>query len=277
MTPIPAPATELRDALLLGRAALAEAHAVRGRHRERESGEHLAGEVLQTEDRRIERLVGVEIDPDAGLRSDLQQHIGGGLDVAVVLQVGTPADEVGAGGQCIAQERPMVGAGGPDHRAPGQRDDLDIDHVGNAAADLDEREGVHQPSVHGGVGVGPHGDVAVGGHEACRPFGAFDDVVRVDLAVEADHGIDGAAEITGDVLGPFGEEGLVEMGMGLHCGRQEQVAAEIDRDVCRRRDLGADLGDHTVDDEHVDRAVTLLGRDSTRLVCHGWMNNRGLL
>ncbi len=159
---------------------------------------------------------------------------------------------------------------GSDHGAAGQRDDLDVDHVGDAAPDLDECEGVHQPAVHGGVGVGPHGDVAVRGHQPCRSFCPLDDVVRVDLAVEADHGIDGAAEIAGDVLGPFGEERLVEMGMGLDGGRQEQLAVEIDRDVSGRRDPRADLGDHTVDDEHV-------GQDITRLVCHGWMNNRGLL
>ncbi len=169
---------ELGDALLLGGDVLAEAHAVRGRHRQREPGEHLAGEVLQAEDRRIERLVGVEIDADTGLCGDLQQHIGGGLDVAVVLQVGAPPTRSAPAAERVPEQRPVVGAGGSDHGAAGQRDDLDVDHVGDAAPDLDEREGVHQPAVHGGVGVGPYGDVSVGGHEACRPFGPLDDVVQ---------------------------------------------------------------------------------------------------
>ena len=60
-------------------------------------------------------------------------------------------------------------------------------------------------------------------------------------------------EIAGDVLGPFGEERLVEMGVRFDRRREEQLAVEIDRDVSGRRDPRADLGDHTVDDQHVGR------------------------
>ncbi len=163
----------------------------------------------------------------------------------------------------------MVGAAGPDDRGAGEGDDLDIDHGRDASTHLGERGDVGDAVVFGGVGVGAHRDVAVGRHQPRRSFGALDDVVVVDPSGQADHRVDGSAQVAGLVGFPFGEEGLVEMGVGFDRRRQQQPALEVDGLVGIGAETGAHGGDHAVHHQHVDRHVG-------SPLCHGRMNNRRL-
>ncbi len=74
-----------------------------GGHRVLESGQHQLGEVDEAEDVGIEGLVGVQVDADPVIGGDLEEDLGGAAGVTAVLEVGTPADEIGAGGERVAR------------------------------------------------------------------------------------------------------------------------------------------------------------------------------
>ena len=258
---------QLRNALLFGAVALAEAHAMARSDPVGESGEHLAGEVLEAHDAWIERFVGVQVDTDTGVSGDSEEHIGSSFERTTTgLQVWATSDEVGSRVECVSQQGPMNGAGRSDNRLAGESDDLDIDDVGHPPTDLDQCLDVLKTVVLGGVGVGAHLHVAVRCHQAGGSLRPFDDVVAAHLSRQRHHGIDGTEQIARAVLHSLGQEGLVEMRMRLHCGRQEQVASEIDGavDVGTRHRV-AHFRDHPVDDQHV-----------AALLCHGSVNNRRL-
>ena len=227
---------EFGDALLLDRVTLAEADAVAGGDLVREPGEYLAGQVLQAHHARIERLVGVQVDADAGVRRDLEKHVGGPFDLAVavhvILQVGAATDDIGTCGDRISQQGAVLCSGGADDRRAGQRHDLDVDQVGDSSAHLDECLDVAEAAELDGVGVGANGDVPVGRHQAHGALGSFDDVVDGDPVAHRDHRIDGAGEVARAVLDAFGEECLVEMGVRFD-GRWEQQRSVEVHDVAR--------------------------------------------
>ena len=66
----------------------------------------------QTIGGRVEGFVGVQVHADAEVVGDAEQGLGGGPG-AVVLEVRAPADEVGARGHGVAQQRPLIGSDGP--------------------------------------------------------------------------------------------------------------------------------------------------------------------
>ena len=91
---------------------------------------------------RVECLVGVEVDGRAVIGGDLEEDVGGALDVAVAgvgLEMRAPADEVGAGVERLGEQAALRCPGGARDRPRRERHDLEIDHVGDAALDLDQR------------------------------------------------------------------------------------------------------------------------------------------
>ena len=103
------------------------------------------------------------------------------------------------------------------------------------------------------VGVGPDGGEPVGGHQPRRPLRAFDDVGHVEQVPAGLHGEDRAHQVTGRILDPLGEEGLVEVGVGLDGGRQQEMPFEVDGRVVRLwADGGRDGFDRLTGDLDVD-------------------------
>ena len=157
----PAAATSSATRRCVGVRALPEAHAVAGGGRMGETGEHRTAQFAEAVDRRIERLVGVEIDADAEVGGDAEQDVGR-RDRGRRSRCGTAADEVGAGGHRLTQQRPLVGATGARHRPAAQGDDLDRDETVEPFTHGGERLDAAQAVLQGEVGVGPDRDVAVG-------------------------------------------------------------------------------------------------------------------
>ena len=230
---------ELGDRPLLVERELAEAHAMAGRRRVREPGEHAPGELGESARRLVERLVGVEVDRHPELGGELEEEVGRPF-ARLALEVRAAADEVGAGLERLAEQCPVRGPGGAGHRPAAQRDDLHVDHVGDALLDLEQRLDAAQPVLLRRVGVGADGGEPVGGHQPGRPFGPLDDVGHVEQVPAGLHGEDRAHQVAGRVLDPLGEERLVEVGVGLDGGREQQMAVEVDDDVVGlRRDRGS--------------------------------------
>ena len=229
-----------------------EAHAVARGRGEREARQHAPGEDVEPVGRRVERLVGVQVDADPVIRRDLEHQIGRGLDVAadVHLEVRAAPDEIGAGGQRLTQERPRVGPLWPAERPARQRDDLDVDHPGDAATHLREPFDAAQPVVDREVGVGAHGRVPVGGHQPGGALGTLDDAGCVHHVPVRLHRADRAHQVAGRVVDDLGQERLVEVRMRLDSGGQQHVPGQVgDHRIGRRGNLVADRADHTVDDE----------------------------
>ena len=86
-------------ALVVGR-ALTEAHAMAGGRPMCEPGEHGPARSLEAVDRRIEGLVGVQVDGRADVTGHVEQHVGGLARVAI--EVRTATDDVGAGRHRVA-------------------------------------------------------------------------------------------------------------------------------------------------------------------------------
>jgi len=142
--------------------------------------------------------------------------------------VWAPADEVGSRVERSVQQCPLIRAARANDRRAAQRDDLDVDVVDHASADLGQGLDAPQSVFGGGVGVRAHGSKAVPGHHACRPLGSLDRLVDVDEMPGRPHCRDGADQIAGLVVDPFGQEGLVEMGMRLDGCGQDDPPGEID-------------------------------------------------
>ena len=105
-----------------------------------------------------------------------------------------------------------------------------------------------QPVVQRRVGVGAHGPEAVARHQPGRPLGPLDGLGHGQLGPAGGHRLDRAEEVAGSVRQPLGEERLVEVGVGLDGGAEQDVAGEVDdvvgglgahvsrrRRSCRRR------------------------------------------
>ena len=179
----------------------------------------------------------------------------------------TPADQVGSGIERIVQQGALVRARLPDDGPVAQRDDLDVDEVGDPPPHLAQGLDTAQAVIGGEIGVGPHEAIAVAGHETRRSLRAFDDVLDAEQVAVGPHRLDRAHQVTVGVRDLLGQECLVEMRVWFDRRRRQQVAREVERFVSCRSDRRSDLGDHSVDDQHVVR----------RLVCHGRVNNRDLL
>ena len=149
---------------------------------------------------------------------------------------GQPPTRSAPGLERLAEQRPVRRPGDAGHRPAAQRDDLDVDHVGDAALDLEQRLDAAQPVLLRRVGVGADGGEPVGGHQPRRPFRPFDDVGHVEQMPVGLHRQDRAHQVAGRVLDALGEERLVEVGVGLDGGGEQQVALEVDD---RRRPAAA--------------------------------------
>ena len=109
--------------------------------------------------------------------------------------------------------------------------------------DLGERLDAAQPVFDGEIGVGAHESEAVGRHQPGGALGSLDDRVDGQEVAAAPHRGDRAHQVAGRIGDRLGEEGLVEMGMGLDGGGGQHPAVEVDHvgvDV-RRRDGCGDL------------------------------------
>ena len=131
--------------------------------------------------RGVERLVGVQVDADAVVGGDRRGTSPSPLGSRPV-EVRATADEVGTGRQRVAEQGPLVGAAGPGDRPRAQGDDLDVDHVGDAATHLGERFDAGQPLSSVVSACVRTATEAVAGHQAGRPLGALDDVGDVAAA-----------------------------------------------------------------------------------------------
>ena len=250
----PAEATSSAATLLGVGVTLAEADAVARRHRVLEAGQHGTTQVAQTVGVRVEGLVGVQVHADAEVVGDAEQGLGGGPG-AVVLEVRAPADEVGAGGHGVAQQRTLIRSGDPRHRPAAQRHDLDGDHVTQPVPDALERLDAAQGVLGGHVDVGAHRDVAVGRHQPRRPLGSLGDVIDGRQMAVGRHRLDGAHQVAGGVDDAFGEERLVEVGVRFHGGREQEPTLELDDLVARLRRQRAHGADRAVDHQHVARRL----------------------
>ena len=93
------------------------------------------GKVLQREHRRVERLVGVQIDGQSAFGSERQETIVGRCRIR--FQVRAPADDIDAHRDGLAHQRPLVRALWSDRRPGTQRGDLDLDQVAQPIANVD--------------------------------------------------------------------------------------------------------------------------------------------
>ncbi len=147
---------------LLGHAALhvlgldAEADAVRGRHRMGEtSGDDPFGQVLERQHRRVQRLVGVEVDGQAGVGGDVEEQLV--RRRGIVLQVRAAADQVDAHRDGLGHERAHLRAGTADDRPAAQRHDLDVDQAAQAVAQRRQRLDRGEAVLDRQVGMCPDG------------------------------------------------------------------------------------------------------------------------
>ena len=232
ITLTPASATSsATTALFVGR-ELPEAHAMAGGRGVREPGEHAPRELGEPARCSVERLVGVEIHWHRELGRQLEEEVGRGR-ARLALEVRAAADEVGPGLERLAEKGSVRGPGDARHRPAAQGHDLHVDHVGDPTLDLEQRLDAAQSVLLRRVGVGAYGGEPVGGHQPRRPFRPFDDVGHVEQVPVGLHRQDRTHQVAGRVLDPLGEERLVEVGMGLDGGGEQQVAIEIDHDVAR--------------------------------------------
>ena len=233
----------------------AEADAVAGRDAVREpAGRHATGQVPEPEHREIEGLVGVEVDHVAAAGRQLQEHLVG-LD-GIVVEVRAAADDVGSGGQGVAGEGPVVGARPPGDGPADQGHDLQVDQVAEAPPGLDQP--LHRPQAVTGddVGVRPDGGRAVGHHQPRRPLRPVRDVLGGQAGAVGVHRLDGAQEVALRVEDAFGQEGLVEVGVGLDGRGEDHVAVEVEHGVLRcGGEVGTDSGDDARGDGDVRRAA----------------------
>ena len=185
-----------------------------GGRRVRESCEHLPGEVLQPHHSGIERFVGVEVDAHSRISSDLQEHVGGGLDRSGSFEMGTAADEVGPGREGLAQQRTMRRAGPADHGLAGQGDDLDVDASATRRWDLDQRLDVAGQPVERSRrrAWARTGRGSFAAQQPDGPLGAPTMPSTVTDGSPGDHRRDRAEEVTRSVGEQLGEDGLVESG-----------------------------------------------------------------
>ena len=141
----------------------------------------------------------------------------------VVVEMRTAADEVGAGGHGLAQQRPLVGAADAGHRPPAQGDDLDRDEVPESLAHGGEGLDAAQAVLQGDVDVGADRDVAVVRHQSRRPLGPFGDVGDRGQVTARRHRLDRTHQIARRIGDPLGQERLVEVGVRLDRRRQRAV------------------------------------------------------
>ena len=139
-----------------------------------------------------------------------------------------------------------------------------VDDVGDAPADLGQRLDAAQTVLRRGVGVACGRPVKplAAISRAARSARSIDLVDVEEVPVRA-HRVDRPHQVAGRVLDPLGEERLVEVGVRLDRGRQQELAVEIDHVGVPRLRSRADLG---------DASRRRSGR-RRRLVCHGSVNN----
>ena len=173
--------------------------------------------------------------------------------VPAVSRWGQPPTTSAPAAERVAEQGPLVGAGLPGDRPPAQGDDLHVDDVGDAPAHFDERLDAGQAAVQGRVDVRADGGEAVGGHQPRRPLGPGDRLVESEQVAAGDHRLDGSEQVARRVRDQLGQERLVEVGVRLDGGGQQDVTVEVDDVVAGRRDHVADGADALATDAHVGR------------------------
>ncbi len=245
---------ELGDALLIDVGSLTEAHAVTRRGGVGEAGEHGTAQFAETVDRRIERLVGVQVDADAEVRRDTEQDIGRRTEVVVEMRTST--DDVGAGAHRRTQQRPLVGAGDAGHWPASEGDDLDRDEVPELVAHGGEGLHTAQAVLQGDIDVRPDRDIAVVRHQPGRTLGPLGDVVHSGQVAVRRHRLDRTHQITRRIGDALGQERLVEVGVRLDGSRHEQATVEIDHLDVRSGRVGRPDGtDRAVDHVHIGEHI----------------------
>ena len=226
----------LGDLLLSMHRLQRERHAVTGRDSEGEpGGDHPLGEILQGTDRRIERLVGVQVDRQAGLGGHRQEVVVGRNRIG--LQMGASADDVDPHRDRVTKQRALVGSFRADRRPGAQRSDLDVDERPETIAHLDQRLNRHQTGAHREIDVSADRRTAVGRQQDRGTLGTLDRVGEGDRRASLLHRTDGTEQVTGGVVDALGQERLVEVSVRFGKGRQHEVAVvgqrlSSERQVC---------------------------------------------
>ncbi len=155
------------------------------------------------------------------------------------------SDHVGTHVHRRAQQRALVGTGGTGHRPSAQRDDLDVDDVGDSITHVEERFDRGEPVLDRHVGVGANCREAVRRHQASGALGPVGCVRNGEQMAARAHRLDRTDEIAGRIVDDLGEECLVEVGMGFGRRREEDPARQVDADdvVSGDGEVRADAGD----------------------------------
>lgn len=229
-----------------------EAHAVAGGHRELESfRDDFSGEILERQHGRVEGFVDVEVETDASRRRDLEEHRI--RSRGIVVEMRTATHQIGSGVEGRGEQGTIVDAAPTGHRPTGEGDDLDLDGPPEPRFDLDEGLDGSKTLFGGGVSVAADDRDTVRDEKSRRPLCSLDDVGRREGRRHTLHGADGAHEVTSRIVDSFGEKGLVEMGMGLSEGRENQVASEIDHVLVVTVGGRSDSDDPVAVEAYIDR------------------------
>ena len=157
----------------------AEADAVAGRDRVLEPGRRdERGELGQAVDVGVERLVGVQVEPDAVLGGELRYI--SVADRVSCSRCGQPPTRSAPDAIASRSSARWSAPSATGDRPAAQGHDLHVDDVGDPVADLDQRLDAAQAVVERDVDVGPHGAVALAGEQAGRPFGPLGRVLDVE-------------------------------------------------------------------------------------------------
>ncbi len=207
-----------------------EADAVAGRRPDgRNPRGHQSSQIHESARRRVERLVGVQVDADTVIDRRLQKELGRSERVAALEMRSTRPRGRHRPRAASTQQRSLVGAAEAHDRPATQRDDLDIDDIGDASLHLDERLDASQSVLERGVGMAAYRPIPVRCHQTGCAFGPFDGFVDADQVSVRSHGGDGPHQVTGRVHDPLCEERLVEVGMRFDGCGHEQVPVEFGR------------------------------------------------
>jgi hypothetical protein len=143
-----------------------------------------------------------------------------------LVQVGAAAYDVGAQLHRRPEHRPQVGAfrSGQLH---GQSDQLQVDHVAEPLADLQQRLDRGEADRLIDADVGAYGGGAVRQAQQGGLGGPGHEVLAGNRPLIVQPGVNGAVQIATGVGDAIGRQGGVEVGMWFGRGRQQQVPAQV--------------------------------------------------
>lgn len=241
---------EFGNAALLSSRLHSEAHTVARSDGQFEPSQRQFGEIDQPEHVRVECFVGVEVHAETVLGGQVHQPLGRGSE-RPTLEVRNTADEIYPGLGCVPSKRALIGTRTAHQRPTDQRDNLDIDDVGNTPLHFHKRLDARQAVFNGGIGMTSNRRKTVAGHQSGRSLGTFDRFADGEQMTILPHCCDRAHQITGRVLNSLRQKRLVEMCMRFHRCWQKYVASEVGCLLSIGFDEVTNRGNDAVDDAHI--------------------------